>query len=304
MKNKLKAFLKKQKQTPLAPVFAILSESVVNLQICFFRTKWFLQGKRKPNKEEAKLVCENATFIFKSFERQKMAKRLYRNIQSYYPGVKVIIADDSSKPLDLAGDNLEIIQLPFNSGLSMGLNRALERVTTPFFIRMDDDELLTTCTNFHEQLQFLMDHTEVDIAGVLTFNLPKCTNLKEAAMEYYKQPMDRAPKKLKIPHLTRIDETHIVLGKTANIFVARTDRFKEVGYDDNIRMIDHNEFFYRAAGNLVSVLDNTAFVFHYHNQFDRYYEKYRSDILGDKQYIRWKMMMQAEKAKEKTTTTN
>ena len=61
---------------------------------------------------------ENVTVIFKSFERQKMAKRLYENLQKYYPGVRVVIADDSRKPLDLQGDSLTIIQLPFNSGLS------------------------------------------------------------------------------------------------------------------------------------------------------------------------------------------
>lgn len=61
-----------------------------------------------------------------------MAKRLYKSIQSYYPGARVIIADDSSKPLELIGENLEIFQLPFNSGWGVGLNRALERVKTLF----------------------------------------------------------------------------------------------------------------------------------------------------------------------------
>ncbi len=33
-----------------------------------------------------------------------------------------------------------------NSGLSYGLNRALEKVKTPYVMRMDDDELLTLKT--------------------------------------------------------------------------------------------------------------------------------------------------------------
>lgn len=81
-----------------------------------------------PDQEEVEFVRENVTVIFKSFERQKMAKRLYENLQKYYPGVRVVIADDSRKPLDLQGDSLTIIQLPFNSGLSygMGLIRRLK----------------------------------------------------------------------------------------------------------------------------------------------------------------------------------
>ena len=119
--------------------------------------------------------------------------------------------------------------------------------------------------------------------------MPKCRSLKKAAEEYYKQPMNYAPKKLIIPHMTEIDETHIVVGKSSNTFVARTDKLKEIGYDDNIRMIDHNEFFFRAAGNIVSVLDKTAFVLHYRNRFDMNYEKYRRDYQGDQVYIRQKM---------------
>ena len=78
--------------------------------------------------------------------------------------------------------------LPFNSGLSYGIGRALEKVTTPYVIRLDDDdELLTPFTRFEDQLKFLKAHSEVDLVGILPLNLPKCTSLKKAAEEYYKQ---------------------------------------------------------------------------------------------------------------------
>ena len=80
-----------------------------------------------------------------------------------------------------------------------------------------------------------------------------------------------------------------MVGKAPNTFVARTDKIKEIGYDDNIRMIDYNEFFYRAAGNIVSVLDKTAFVLHFRNWFDSHYNQYRSDYQRDVAYIREKM---------------
>ena len=110
-----------------------------------------------PDQEEVEFVRENVTVIFKSFERQKMAKRLYENLQKYYPGVRVVIADDSRKPLDLQGDSLTIIHLSFNSGLSYGLNQALERVDTPYVMRMDDDELLTVRTRLGKQVELVDD---------------------------------------------------------------------------------------------------------------------------------------------------
>ena len=289
MKERAKKLIRRIADTRFSVVLYVIYQIAIFFVHSFVKIGWFFSGKRKPDKEAAQFMAENVTFIFKTFERQKLAEKLYKNIQDYYPGVKVIIADDSEKPLDITGKNLEIIRLPFNSGLSFGLNRALERVETPFVIRMDDDELLTPYTRFHEQLRFLMAHKEVDLVGILPFNLPRWTNLKKEAQKYYKQTMSHAPKKLKVPHMTEIDEVHRVVGKPPNIFIIRTEKLREVGYDDNIRMIDHNEFFYRAAGNIVSVLDETAYVLHYHNQYDRHYQAYRADVSGDIQYIKNKI---------------
>lgn len=285
MKTKFINLLKRLSHGKLSIFFSMVNRILVFCEYSFFRIKWFITGKRKPRPEEIQLVKENVTFIYKSFERQRMAKRLYKNIQSYYPGVKVIIADDSSKPLDLKGDHVEVIQLPFNSGLSFGLNRALQKVTTPFVFRMDDDELLTPFTKWEKQLKFLIDHPEVDLVGVLPYSLPFIRPLENAVKEYYRQSMRGAPKPLKIPHMTPIDDTYIVLGKVPNIFMVRTDQMKKVGYDDNIRMIDHNEFFYRVAGNIVSALAMKSYVIHYHNQFDKYYQQFRADVDGDRRYI-------------------
>lgn len=126
---------------PLAPMASILFRCISNIEYWYFERKWKKQGFSMPDQEEVEFVRENVTVIFKSFERQKMAKRLYENLQKYYPGVRVVIADDSRKPLDLQGDSLTIIQLPFNSGLSYGLNQALERVDTPYVMRVLDGDL-------------------------------------------------------------------------------------------------------------------------------------------------------------------
>lgn len=290
MKQKLIETLKKIAHGPLEPVFFVIWQLMTHIQRILLLLKWRIAGAPRPTEAQQQLVRDNVTFIFKSFERQPMAKRLYHNIQSYYPGVRVIIADDSRQPLELEGPGLTVVHLPFNSGLSRGLNLALSQVTTPFTIRMDDDELLTPYSDFHGNLEFLLDHPEVDLVGVLPRNLPGHFESAAAAAPYYSSPMSHALRPLRIPHLTRIDEHHTVLGKVPNIFIVRTDKYKALGYDDNIRMIDHQEFFFRAAGQIVSVLDDRSFVFHEHNRFNRYYQKFRSDVDGDRLYIYQKMM--------------
>lgn len=272
-------------KTPLVYAMSATYIAVDALQYRYFDHKWKRNGYALPTEEEQKLVRKNVTFIYKSFERQKLAKRLFRSIQDYYSGVKVIIADDSRKPLVIDDPNVSIIQLPFNSGLSRGLQAALDQVNTPYTIRMDDDQLLTRRTCFYKQLQFLMDHPEVDLSGVLQFTTPVPKEPEDAATEFYESTVHKFIW-LKIPHMTKIDEHHIVVGKSSNVFVCRTEKLKEVSYDENIRMIDHLDFFLRAARkSMVSVLDNSCLVHHSHNRFHKYYQKFRGDFQGDQQYI-------------------
>lgn len=225
--------------------------------------------------EDIRNVEKNVTFIYKSFNRQKLAKRLYKSIRSFYPNVRIIIADDSREPLDLPC----VIHLPFNSGLSKGLIAALEQVQTPFVMRMDDDEVLTTSSKIHEQLSYLQTHSQVDLVGI---QLTKKS--RQAAADYSRILFN---KPLLIPAGTDIAGKTVVY-KSPNTFLARTDKLRLVGYDPNIRMIDHQEFFYRAAGVIVSVQCSDAYVLHQHNRFDKEYLKYRRDINNDVLYINLK----------------
>ncbi len=285
MKKLIKKFVNYITKTPFSCVFKFLYNLISLSLYCALTVKWRISGNKLPSEREVEEVVNKVTFIYKSFNRKPMAKRLYRNIMRYYPGARVIIADDSKKPLKLKGEGLTVINLEFNSGISYGLNRALERVETPFTMRMDDDMLLTPFTKIHNQLSFLEAHKEIDLSSVQLCNAPFLPNPNQEALKYANFPMDNAPKKLIVPHNTKIDESHYVFGKTSNCFLARTEKYKAVGYDDNIRMIDHHEFFFRAAGELVAATDITAYVFHYRNRFDRGYNLFRTDILADSVYI-------------------
>ena len=256
--------------------------------VCFIGV---LTGRHKPGKEDAAMVASQVTFIYKSFERQRMATKLYSCIPKYYPGAKVIIADDSKIPLALNEPYVEVIHLPFNSGLSKGLNCALERVKTSFVVRMDDDLLLTPYTRFEKQLQFLNQHPEVDLVTVQMCTFPLLRSPKKESRKYSNMAIHSIRKELKVPHMTQLDKSHYVVGKAPNVFLARTEPYREIGYDDNIHMFDHHEFFYRAAGRLVSVMDVSACVFHNHNRFDRHYEGYRWTAREDMVYIKNKHRM-------------
>ena len=284
----LKRIYVKSHTSVFAPILSPLFMLIAMMEYHILNWVWTIKGDRKPNTEEQKLVRENVTFFAKSFERKHLIKGLCRSIHHYYPGTRIIIADDSKEPLELDQDNVTVIHLPFNSGLSAGLKQALEQVQTPYAVRLDDDELITVRSKVHRELQYLMDHPDIDLIGFGHTTAIRLHSPMFNFSEYFKQPMNDAPRTLKIPHMTKLDAEHIVLGKVANIYLARTDKLKEVGFDENIKVIDHHEFFWRAAGIITSAAALDTVVFHRHNPYLKKYIKYRSDWRNDLDYIRRK----------------
>ena len=273
--HRILAFL----QRYLSPVCRPIQSMVAMVEYWVLEAWWVLRGYRKPTAEEASFVAEKVTIMFKSFERQIQARALVRSIWRYYPGVRIVIADDSLSPLTIPdspdGGQIKIIQMPFNSGLSRGLNLALNEIETPFMVRL-----------VARELRFLMEHQEVDLVGMPWIDACKAWSTKRSIRTYLRIDMREAPMPLKIPHGTKLDEDHVVLGKTSNAFLSRTEAIKKVGWDEHIRMIDHHDFFFRAAGVLVSVLSLHSVLYHNHNFFSPKYNRYRADWKGDAAYIR------------------
>ena len=287
--NRAASYIKQASHLPIGNVLGYIYDFATYLEYKWLNLLWFMQGYRLPTKEEKEYVRRNITFIFKSFERQKMARALCESIHFFYPGVRIIVTDDSRKPLIIERQNVTVVQLPFNSGLGYGLQKALEKVETPYVMRMDDDELLTMRSQIHRELVFLKEHGEVDLIGFGVRDGLRPSSIKNRRISYFSQKMKYAPLQLKVKHATQIDKDHIVLAKVANVYLVRTEKLRKVGYDSRIHILDHDDFFRRAAGVLVSVLSIKTVVYHRHNYFIKDYMEYRNDIQKDIVYIKEKV---------------
>ena len=121
---------------------------------------------------------------------------------------------------------------------------------------------MTRRTKLTEQLLFLQRHSEVDLVGFCVLNTIRCKDPDQDVSRFTSFSMRGAPMPLRIPHMTQIDGNHFVMGKVPNIILVRTEQLRKVGWDDQIRMMDHQDFFWRAAGHLVSVIALGTAVFH------------------------------------------
>lgn len=84
-------------------------------------------------------------------------------------------------------------------------------------------------------MKFLEKHQEVDFVSFCALRAIWCVDPDKAVSEYTVFNMQGAPKPLLIPHMTQIDGNHFVLGKCPNRYVARTDKVRSIGWDENIR---------------------------------------------------------------------
>ena len=223
-----------------------------------------------PCQDEA---CQQLTGVIKTFERPKKLFRLLQSIRRTLPTLKLIVVDDSRVPVQL--DDIEVITLPFDSGVSAGRAAGLERVTTPYVINLDDDFIFTRKTKLTRAVEYLNKNTDVDLVAGEVAYLPYYVRFDywtHKLMDYSRTPI--------YPKGTFIDGLK-VFEKCANFFVARTDKLREVGWDPQLKRLDHADFYTRALGRLVTVFDPGIELLHTPTHFDQHYLKIRHNYSQD-----------------------
>lgn len=201
------------------------------------------------------------TAIIKTFERPREVRRLVASIRRQYPELPVLVVDDSREPSELAGVGL--LRMPYNSGISAGRNAALERIDTPYFLLLDDDFVFYRRTKVADSLATIRSHPDIDILGGRVVNLPDfATHDYLRSRELYGGIRPVHPVGGLLGGLP-------VYSKVPNFFIGRTASVRSVGWREDLKVMEHQEFFDRAYGVLTTVYDERMSVLHARNPFDR-----------------------------------
>lgn len=221
------------------------------------------------------------TVIGKTFERPANAKRMVSTLRRVFDG-PIVIADDSQDPLTWDVPGVVSVTLPFDSGVAAGRNAALAEVQTEFAMSVDDDFVFTREVDLNRVVAFLRRNPEVDIVGGLVINLPlwQAPDYSTARLFAYRGEPVR-------PATTVIDGLP-VLYKVPQFFIARTERLRLVKWDENLKRVDHNDFFTRAFGVLLTVYDKRFYCLHAQPKFNKHYQSFRGDYGADLHYLRQK----------------
>lgn len=217
---------------------------------------------------------ENVTFAVKTFLRPRTMNRCLAGIrQTTFTG-QVVVADDSDKYWSTADPAVQVVKLPFNVGISRGRNAALEQVKTKYVLFTDDDTVHTRASNWQKAYEYLEAHPDVDAVACTLIEVPSFrTHVYGSKAEtLYAKSADPVYEPGQLVHGLPFRLM------TSNDFLARTESIRSIGgWDDELRLNEHRDFFSRASGKLVFVQDPEVFAFHARTPWNKKYQKYRHD---------------------------
>lgn len=265
---------KRLARAPLRYLAAPLFDGLVRTELSVIRCWDEATRSRPASASEYKQV----TAIIKTFERPQLLERLVASLERCFPGLAIIVADDSRTPSRLP--RVQTVELPFDSGVSAGRQAALDAVRTRLTWVFDDDFVVYRGTRLGLALRALEREPELDLVGGRVVDLPLFSSRGSARNLVYPTPAS--------PRLTlgtRLGEV-IVCDKVPNFFVARTDKLRQVGWDARLKRMDHADFFTRARGVLaVGFLARFACL-HAQAPFDSAYMARRDDYAADEALLR------------------
>lgn len=206
---------------------------------------------------------KDLTICIKTFIRPKTLDKCLTSIRSYYPDVKILVANDG--PDSIVNDKADqIFDLPFDVGLSAGRNHLLDKVKSEFVMFIDDDTIFSETSKVEDMLSVLHNNSEIDlVAGKIRGN-SFCGTLEKENGTLFRN----------IGSYRSTVAGFKIYDYVLNLFVARTSKIKEVLWDEELKIVEHMDFFWRAKGVLCcTALDHVYF--HNTRERDAEYSKFR-----------------------------
>jgi glycosyltransferase involved in cell wall biosynthesis len=193
----------------------------------------------------------------------------------------VVVVDDSREPIELEG--VQLVTLPYDSGVSAGRNAGLERVRTKYVLMLDDDLVLYRRSALGPTVALMDRYPDIDLAGGRVLDLPF-----GLSVDYRRTPLFPTKAEPRIPLGTLIGGLP-VYDKVANFYVGRADRIRQVGWEPKLKRLDHRDFFSRARGVLTTVFNADLRCLHVKGHFDDGYLAHRYDMTADQAFLadRW-----------------
>jgi len=190
----------------------------------------------------------SVTIVIKTFERYQHFSNLLRSIADHYSTeVPIVVVDDSIREKKVEAMNLfpnliYLRTLP-DIGLSAGRNLAVDEVSTPFFVLLDDDFQFSkdTGSGIESMIQAVSDD-RADLVSGLVQGQPACHGGLRRAWSVGTSKLGVYAQKGEI---ISEEEDLIHCQYALNFFAARTEVVASVRWHEPVKIgMEHPVFFY------------------------------------------------------------
>ena len=216
------------------------------------------------------------TILIKTFERDKSVSKLVCSIKRKYPEAAVVVVNDSKEPKRL--DGVHNLIMPYDSGVSAGRNAGLKMISTQYFLLLDDDFVFSRRQNLGALVAEMDKYPNIDILGGRCIDLPFFTirNFQDTPFQELRLAPNVAPR---APIGTLLGENRVV-DKVQNYFIGRTSQVRKVCWNEKMKAGgEHEDFFARAKGVLVTAYREDMLILHAKTPFDRAYLSQRFRVI-------------------------
>lgn len=231
----------------------------------------------------AKAISETCQLIVKSFRRYESLLELITSVNKFYPGLEILIADDSLEEAQSYPpivntikefSNVKWFQMPFDLGLSAGRNLLVKEATKPYILLFDDDFVITKQTKLERLLTVLKHNKEISLVAGLVQNQGSQPKNWVSKFSWIKKPDGNKLHMLEVNSEWELAES--VEFKRVdicwNFFAARRDSLLQYPWDDSIKIAgEHIDLFLtRYHGKQVSAYTPEVLVLHKPNKPNNY----------------------------------
>jgi len=195
--------------------------------------------------QRLRFVTSEVTLAIKSSGRVTYLVELLQTIDSFAANLPILVVDDGAYPMCKALQSfaripwprLRLIQIEVDAGLSAGRNVLLDNVATEFVIFFDEDFRLTRKTNIAALTRVLKAFPSViAVGGIVSDRRDFGFKLLINGTVLHQRP------KLPIKNVRGCWDVDIM----PNFFAARSALLREIKWDSNLKLGEHEDFFLRS----------------------------------------------------------
>jgi len=220
---------------------------------------------------------DDLTVCITAFNRPECLEHLVESIRARYPTLPILVADNGWEPADLSGwSNVELIDVAWDCGLSACRNALAAACSTEFLVLAEEDFVFDDRTDLEPALRVIRQAPSM---GMIGGSLETDRQMQHYARNFRREIVAEGEALRAVPAGGPMRTTSGVRWRGCDMVfnwgILRTEMAREIGWDEDLKLAEHVDFFYRLADTGWEVAHTPELIARHERQEPGEYRKWR-----------------------------